>query len=234
MTGACEGLAALPLFLSCRAAVRAKTTVSAASPESAHFEDLMSEAREYLDLACAFLEADPPMLIAVGGLSGSGKSTLAQRLAPRVGRAPGALVLRSDVMRKRLFDVAPETALHAAAYTREQSARVYEGLKEVALAALASGQSVIVDAVFAQRDERTAIEQLAEEAGVRANFLWLEAPPETLQTRVTTRTGDASDADASVVRQQLTYETGPIDWHRIDAGLDADKTLAAACAVVGL
>lgn len=232
MTGAWEGLAALPLFLSCRAAVRAKTTVSAASSESAQFDALFTEAREYLDLACSALQPAAPMLIAVGGLSGSGKSTLAQRLAPHIGRAPGALVLRSDVMRKRLFDVAPESALHAAAYTREQSTRVYEGLKEAARAALVSGQSVILDAVFAQSEERIAMEQLAAEAGVQADFLWLDAPPDTLQRRVTARTGDASDADASVVRQQLTYDTGSIAWHRIDAGLDADKTLEAARAIV--
>ena len=136
MSGDLDGLAAMPLFLSCRAAVRAKTTAAAARADSEAAKSLEAEACSYLDLACGLLEPRRPVLIAIGGLSGSGKSTLAQRLAPLAGGSPGALLLRSDVIRKRLFDMAPETALNASGYTPEQSERVYRRLIESAAAAI--------------------------------------------------------------------------------------------------
>lgn len=230
MTEELDGLAAMPLFLACRAAIRAHTTAAAAEaqsdPESA--QALKVEACAYLDLACEYLIPKQARLIAVGGLSGTGKSTLGWQLAPLLGRAPGALILRSDVIRKRLFGVAPEAELNAAAYTKEQSVRVYARLQQDAAAALAAGQSVIVDAVFAHAAERIAIDKIAREASVPGIGLWLEAPKELLQARVTARTGDASDADADVVAQQLTYDTGSLEWQRIDASGDAQATLDAA------
>ena len=102
-----DGVSLLPLFLSCRAAVRAKTSATAArvqdSPERAG--ELRALAREYLALAERLLHPAEPCLIAVGGFSGSGKSTLALGLAPSVGAVPGAVVLRSDEIRKRLCGV---------------------------------------------------------------------------------------------------------------------------------
>jgi len=178
MTEELDGLAAMLLFLASRAAIRAHTTAAAAEAQSdpESVRALEVEACAYLDLACEYFVPKPPRLIAVGGLSGTGKSTLARQLAPLVGRAPGALVLRSDVIRKRLFGVAPEVQLDAAAYTKEQSGRVYARMQRDAADAIAAGQSVIVDAVFARAEERAAIENIAREAAVPAMGLWLEAP----------------------------------------------------------
>ncbi|MDE2462950.1 MAG: phosphotransferase, partial [Alphaproteobacteria bacterium] len=90
-----EGLSLLPLYLSLRAAIRAHVAVSrSASGDST----ALDEARRCFDLARDFLAPPPPRLIAIGGFSGSGKSTLARSLAPGTGAAPGALVLRSDVI----------------------------------------------------------------------------------------------------------------------------------------
>ena len=85
-----EGLRLLPLFLSCRAAVRAKTSVTAAKvqPDERQRSELQTASRQYLALAQTFLCTPPPYLIAVGGFSGSGKSTLARRLGPGAGAAP--------------------------------------------------------------------------------------------------------------------------------------------------
>ena len=107
------GLAALPLFVSLRAAVRAHVTAAAASSIGSpdEFERKREEARRYLDLALTVLEPQLPRLIAIGGLSGAGKSTIAQALAPTFGTRPGARVLRSDVIRKRLWGVMPESRL---------------------------------------------------------------------------------------------------------------------------
>ena len=98
----------LPAFLSMRAMVRAH--VEASRSHAVEAERYLREARHYL-------HPPPPMVVAIGGLPGSGKSTLARALAPELGAAPGALVLRSDEIRKRLHGAAPEDRLPQAAYS---------------------------------------------------------------------------------------------------------------------
>lgn len=116
-TGDHAGLALLPLFLSCRAAVRAKTDATAAHrcDEAEGRDALRRSSREYLDLAVDVLTPRPACLVAVGGLSGTGKSTLAAALAPALGAIPGAVVLRSDIVRKQLCGVDPHARLDARA-----------------------------------------------------------------------------------------------------------------------
>lgn len=231
-----DGLAAMPLFLSMRAAVRAHVNASAAArqADAARRADKVEEARSYLDAALAFLVRAPARLIAVGGLSGTGKSTLAGRLAPRCGGAPGARWLRSDVLRKRLAGVLPEQPLPPEAYTRERSLEVYGKLMDEARRTLASGIPVIVDAVFADPRERGAVAALAAECGVPFTGLWLEAPPATMRARVGARQGDASDANAAVVDRQLGYELGDLGvWRTIDAGGTPETVLSAALAQTG-
>jgi aminoglycoside phosphotransferase family enzyme len=97
-----DGLPLLPLFLSCRATVRAKTSITAANLQTdpERRRELTVLAGSYLTMAERLLDRPRPVLVAVGGLSGSGKSTLAMAVAPVVGPTPGALVLRSDEIRK--------------------------------------------------------------------------------------------------------------------------------------
>src|SRR5690606_17951777 len=104
-----EGLPLMPLFLSCRAAVRAKTSATAADVQSdpSRRNELQTLARDYLAMADRLLKPRPPTLIAIGGFSGTGKTTVALSLAPSVGAVPGAVVLRSDELRKRLCGVSP-------------------------------------------------------------------------------------------------------------------------------
>ena len=92
------GVALLPLFLSCRAAVRAKTSATSAhlQTDAGARRDAEQLARDYLAMAEAMLHPPGPCLVAIGGLSGSGKSTVAAGLAPYLGGIPGAVVLRSD------------------------------------------------------------------------------------------------------------------------------------------
>jgi len=89
-----------------------------------------------------------------------------------------------------------------------------------------------VDAVFVRPAHRSAVERLAQDAGVPFTGLWLDARPEVLVRRVQGRRGDVSDADAAVVRRQLAGDVGTIGWHRInaEAHLDAmvDDARAAA------
>ena len=226
-TGDFEGLAALPLFLACRAAVRAKTSATAAAlqTETSRQRELNRRAREYLALAGRLLERQPATLLAIGGLSGSGKSTLARVLAPSLGAVPGAVVLRSDEVRKRLWGVPPLTKLDAAAYTPEMSARVYDALAADAEAAARTGHSVIVDAVFAQAPDRLAIERAARAAGVAFAAVWLDAPERILLERIAARGPDVSDADADVVRMQCARAAGDVSWPHVDAAVDVEHVV---------
>ena len=175
-----------------------------------------------------------PRLIAIGGLSGSGKSKLARELAPLLGPAPGARVTRTDATRKRLAGVALGTRLGARDYSREMSRRTYEAVYDEARSALAAGRSVIADAVFAHPEEREAIAQVATAAGTPFQGLWLDAAPRVLERRVTGRRNNVSDATAEVVRLQLEYDLGAIDWIRLDSSSEGDETLHAACALLGV
>ena len=190
--------------------------------------------RRYVALANALMEAPPPRLIAVGGLSGSGKSTLAGLLAPWVGGAPGALHVRSDVERKRLMGVDPLTRLGDDAYSSDVTARVYASVREIASTALAGGCSVVVDAVYADPDERADVADVAASVGVPFDGLWLHAPVEALMTRVAGRRGDASDATVEVVRQQAKYNKGEIEWALVDATPGTAEMLIAARAFLGV
>lgn len=230
-----DGLALLPLFLSMRASVRAfvaaTVVASASDPEVA--ERQRAEARDYHRMALDYLDAPAPRLIAVGGLSGSGKSRMARELAPAVGSRPGARVIRSDVLRKRLAGVDPLTHLGPKGYTAEMTERTYQALYEEVGAALATGHCVVADAVFARPGQREAVERIARQAGVPFQGIWMEAPPEVMEHRVTKRRRNASDADAAVVRRQLNYDLGNIGWRRIDSSGPRKQTLQRGLEAVG-
>ncbi len=225
-----SGLPLLPLFLSCRAAVRAKTSATAASlqGDAEKRRELITTANEYLVMAARLLRPPGASLIAVGGLSGSGKSTLALALAPTVGAAPGAVVLRSDEIRKRLCGVPLHERLGPEGYSPQVSKRVYDTLTQRAASILQAGHSAIVDAVYAHADERQAIAGVAAAASVPFTGLWLDAPESILVGRTERRRNDASDADANVVRMQRAQDVGEITWHRVDASTSPASVLEAA------
>ena len=232
---AMAGLAALPLFLSLRAAIRAK--VEAAGAERLEGERRMrarSLARDYFDRAARFLRYAPPRLVAVGGLSGAGKSALAAVLAPRIGRAPGALWLRSDVERKAMFGVEETDHLPETAYSPDVSREVYGRIDDKARRALSAGHSVVFDATFSSASDRAAAAQAASEASLAFDGLFLEAPLETRLARLASRGADASDADARVARAQRADPLRERGWSPIDASRDLDRTEATASKRLGV
>lgn len=231
---AIRGLAALPLFLSCRAAIRAHTGAEGALSQRDEDEArrLVEEARAYFRAAEDFLATPAPRLIAVGGYSGSGKSRLAQGIAPQLGAAPGALVLRSDVIRKRLQGVDEFTRLGPESYASRVSERVFRTICARAALALEAGRSVIADAVYVSSAQRAALAAVAERAGVPFTGLWLEAPFEVMERRIAARPRDASDATVEVLRRQLGSRPGDLNWRRLDASRDSEAVLAAARAVL--
>ena len=205
-----EALALLPMFLARRAAIRAYVDSAVTAVSGAD----NAPARAYQKAALAFLQPAPPRLLAIGGLSGSGKTTLALKLAPEIGRAPGAVVVRTDVERKRQAGIPLEEPMPAGSYSPEASARVYAACFARAERVLRAGHGVVLDAVFARPDERAAAEALARKVRVPFQGIWLDVPKDVAQQRVTDRKGDASDATASVVERQFGYDLGAIDWER--------------------
>jgi hypothetical protein len=229
-----SGLAALPIFLSIRSAIRAKVVAAGIrhlpSSEQARAHE---EAKRYFWFAEEFLKPMPARLVAIGGLSGTGKSTLAARLAPSVGRSPGAVLLRSDIERKRLFGVAETEKLPQEGYGEAATREVYARLQRKAELALRAGQSVVVDAVHARPAERQAIEQLAQRLGLAFAGLWLELPLAQRLGRVGARRNDASDADQKVVAAQSSYDVGEVTWRRLDMSGDFSAALAVAAHAAG-
>lgn len=208
ITADSEALPLLPLFLSVRAAIRAK--VAAAQGD-------FDEAAAYFRQAVRFLEPCAPRCVAVGGLSGSGKTSLARRLAPHIGSAPGAVHIRSDVLRKELFGVPETERLPQSAYDSQVTERVYLTMLEAARRVLSKGHSVIVDAVFSKPAEREAFEAMAREFSVTPQCFWLSAPEALLKDRVAARRNDASDATPAIVSQQAAYDLGALSWRQIDS-----------------
>ena len=230
-----DALAALPFFLALRATIRARVALDkrklVEGKERAAAED---EARDYRALAARLIAPPQPRLVAVGGLSGTGKSALAASLAAFLPPAPGAVHLRSDIERKRLFNVGETERLPEAAYAQDVTAKVYARLAELAGRTLRAGHSAIVDAVHARVDEREAIENVAREAGVKFDGIWLEATLDTRVARVGARVADASDADARVVREQEKFDAGAISWRKVEAGGALAEVTAAARRALGL
>lgn len=213
-------LAALPLFLSLRAVIRAHVEARKGG-----------DGAGYLAAATDYLAPVPPRLVGIGGLQGTGKSRLARLLASALGAAPGALVLRTDEIRKRRAGVAPEQRLPAAAYAPAESLAVHAALFDAAAEALAAGHAVIADAAWLDPAMRAGLDAVAARCGVPFDGLWLEAPIELLRARIAARRDDASDADAAVLDRAAHADPGCITWHRLDA---SDDPSAQAMAILGL
>ncbi|WP_102108060.1 AAA family ATPase [Oceaniglobus roseus] len=223
-----EGLAALPLFLSVRAAIRAMVCLQTDAARG-HRGETTEEIALYLAQAETFLGPAPARLIAVGGFSGTGKSVLARALAPGLGAAPGAVLIASDRERK---GGAVDTRLAPAAYAPAQRGAVYDRLFARAATILTAGHSVILDATFLDPAHRQRAQALAVVAKVPFHGLWLDAPDAVLEARLAARRGDASDADAAVLRQQRQRGAGPLSWAPLDASGTPGATEAAARAIL--
>lgn len=217
-----EGLPLLPLFMSLRASIRAHVEASQNNAE---------RARAYFDLARTLLAPARSGVVAIGGLSGSGKSSVAATLAARIGAPPGARVVNSDRIRKRLFGVAPTARLPQEAYASTVSAKVYREMFEAAARTASAGWPVIVDAVFDRPQDREEVESVAKR--LRAPFLgvWLDLDFARRAARVDARRNDVSDATRDVLASQMKKATGDIEWLNVDASKDA-ATIASEIAGV--
>lgn len=213
-----DGLAALPLMLSVRAAVRAHVCAHSGDP---------AKARAYVEAAIEHLSPVASALMAVGGFSGSGKSSFARAIAPSLGASPGAVILRTDEVRKRLLNVPPTQVADAASYAPAAYAATYDELFANARALLKAGRAVVLDASFIDTELRARAEALAYEVGVPFRAAWLDAPADLLEARIAGRTGDASDVTVDILRQQLARGPGTLSWPVVDATASVDDAAMA-------
>lgn len=231
-----RGLAAMPLFLTLRAAVRARVTADRAAQKASPARDRdRALARRYLAAALRHATPSPPRLVVVGGLSGTGKTTLAAALAPDLGAVPGAVHLRSDLERKALAGVGEFDRLPAMSYAPQARQNVYASLHRKVAIALEAQHSVIVDAVYDNESDRSEIGKLAQSFDIPLRGLWLHAELAALVARVKARRDDASDATPDVVRRQLAAGMVHLSrhWTTLDAGKSPTDTAHAAMAAIG-
>jgi hypothetical protein len=203
LSGDYDGLTAFRFYLVYRAMVRAKVAgIRGAQGDPHGQQDMLT----YLHLAERLAQPSQPFLILMHGLSGSGKTWLSQRLLENL----GCLRLRSDVERKRLAGLPPtepsQSGLATGIYSADMTQRTFSHLRSAASRLLMENYPVIVDATFLQSAARHPFLGLAADMSVPLRIVSLLIAPERLQSRILgrqARGGDASEADLSVLAQQL-------------------------------
>lgn len=233
ITGDYAGLALMPFYLCYRALVRAKVDALRIEQKDCPEEESVKTRAEfelYLQLATTYTYAVTPKLIIMHGLSAVGKSTLSQQLIDEM----GIMRIRSDVERKRLFNVAIESSASSSInndlYTPQASQQTYGRLLELAEHVLVAGYSVIVDAAFLQYEQREIFQTLAKILNVPYIILQLTAPVDVLKKRILERQDKISDADITVLEHQISNmkpfhknEMNSVIHLNTDVELDFDK-----------
>ena len=212
-----DGLPLLPFFMALRAGIRAHVLATHAADRTApDHEQVCNDAHRYMALALELLQPAQARVVAISGKSGTGKSTVAAACAHRIGPPPGARILSSDRIRKKLLGVEACTRLPPDAYSSTMSEKVYAYQAAHVISLTRAGTGVIADAVFNRPEDRRRLEQAAAAAHVRFSAVCLVAPVDTLIQRVTTRTSGPSDADAALVIAQNQLDDHRNQWPEID------------------
>lgn len=203
-TGDYQAVALLNLYKSYRALVRAKVSLFRLGQEQDPVQQavILRQYRSYADLAESYSSIPSLFLAITHGVSAVGKSHVALRMV----EALGAIRLRSDVERKRLFGEASAQGLGEGIYSPQASTQTYQHLHQLAEQILNAGFSVIIDATYLKGEQRRAARSLAESIGVPSVILSCEAPLPVIQQWLAERQAqglDPSDATFEVIQAQL-------------------------------
>lgn len=210
-TGDYLSLALYRYYYVYRALVRAKVVMLLANEDGVTTEKKQSAYQEYtayIDLARKAMSKASITMILMHGFSGSGKSTVAERLASSM----GAIHIRSDIERKRLFNLEAGAKSHSklgqGIYSGQASRDVYQRLIELAESIVLSGYSVIIDATFLHYALRERFHSLAQRLPCAFQIVSVEAPVEVMKARIHRRAeqdADPSEADAAILQYQLEH-----------------------------
>ena len=206
VTGDYAGCSVLNFYQVYRAMVRAKVeairlqqTADIANKDNSEITGFTN----YLKLAENFTRKKELFILITRGVSGSGKSTITGPLSEKL----GAIRIRSDIERKRLFSVNMDTHHHTdiaqGIYSAQATEKTYLKLLELAEIILQSGFPVIIDATFSDYKQRQLFSQLAKKYHSRYLILELQTENKILKQRVTNRKNDVSDANLDVLTNQL-------------------------------
>ncbi|UTA48265.1 AAA family ATPase [Simiduia sp. 21SJ11W-1] len=207
-SGDYQSLALLDLYRCYYATVRAKVTLMQFSPQDHALLNApaFNTFRHYLTQALSYTVPTRPSLNLMHGVSGTGKSTLAQTLCDHT----GAIAIRSDVERKRLFNLRPEQASAPGQniYSAEANTNTLNQLVAQAQKVLDAGFSCILDATFLRASDRAPALALASNTATPVRIINCQAPENIIRERLANRKAegiDASEADEAVMAQQLAH-----------------------------
>jgi aminoglycoside phosphotransferase family enzyme/predicted kinase len=232
-TGDYAGLRILRYYLVYRALVRAKVAALRLAQSAGHTGGVADARRDfdgYIGLAASWAVKPNPFMLIMHGVSGSGKSWCAGQLTEKL----GAIQLRSDIERKRLYGYQAEaktgSGVQTGIYSQAASDRTYTHLAVLAGNVLAGGLPVIVDAAFLKSGERKRFQQAARSLGVPFGVLHMEADEPTLIARIEMRQqvgADPSEAGVAVLKSQLATQE-PLMPSEMEAVFVVDSTDASS------
>lgn len=234
-TGDYDLLAVLRYYLVYRAIVRAKVDAIRSQQDQEHATALLGDCDSYLQMALRYTEPGQPALVLMCGISGSGKTTIGRQIATEL----SAIQVRSDVERKRIFDLEPEASSHASGidiYTETASEQTFQRLASLTRSICRNRYLTLVDATFIDIDRRHQFEALAKELQVPWAIVHCEASPDAIAERLASRQGDASEAGMAQVESQRAafdaFDEGErdklviVDTESVDSVVTASKRLA--------
>lgn len=235
LTGDYNGLALLPYYKSYRAMVRAKVSLLRLKEEANPLDaedraSILRQYRTYSALAEHYIDFHMPYLLVTHGVSGSGKSTLTRYVV----EALGAIRIRSDVERKRLYGFAPNDAsqspLDSGIYTQEATAQTYDRLASLGTDCLKCAVPVIFDATGLKRSQRDQLRAVGEGLGVPVVIINMAASEATLRRRIVKRQtlGDqVAEADLTILERQLAARE-PLEEDELQSTVHVDTDAPGA------
>jgi aminoglycoside phosphotransferase family enzyme/adenylate kinase family enzyme len=211
ISGDYRGLGMLNFYKAYRAMVRAKVELFRLHGDNLSDQvrtQVLTNYRKYVNLAEHYCVCESPFLIMMQGLSGSGKTTVGKQLVTH----SHAVMLRTDIERKRLFGLKPEeSSKHSKfdIYTEKATVDTYEKLTEIASFLLQHNIPVVIDGASLKKQERDLCSRVALDLNVSYLFVKCMAPDDVLKNRIIKRQSistDASEATTDLIEQQHNWE----------------------------
>ncbi|MFO8114396.1 MAG: AAA family ATPase [Halorubrum sp.] len=160
-------------------------------------------------------------LAVVCGLPGVGKSTVAERVAAHI----DGEILRTDVIRKELFD--------EPTYSDAETEAVYAELIERTRRRVATGRAVVLDATFADARFRDDVREVGERVAGSFDLVEVACDEAVVERRIERRDG-ISDADFEVhLLFKDAFDQIETDHVVVDNSGDETETFAQIDAAFG-
>lgn len=188
-------------YVAYRAFVRAKV---ACLRNAQGVAEAAEEAARLMRITLDHLRRAQPRLVLVGGLPGTGKTTVAGAVADRL----AAVVLRTDQIRRELpgnADLRADAGYGKGLYQRDRVHDTYQVMLDRAEELLGRGEHVVLDGSWSSASERESARAVATETHSTLVELRCSAPAAITETRITDRTGDASDATPEIAARMSRH-----------------------------